>query len=574
VKTPAHLTPAQLPPRRHLLTVAVEDYFQVVAFKKLIDANHWHRFEQRIERNTQRTLDLLDEFGVKATFFTLGWVADEMPEVVRAIAARGHEVASKGYLHRTIQDMTPGEFREDVQRAREAIERASGTRVVGYRIARGHLGLADLWALDVLAEEGFAYDSSFYPRMRSIAAEPWRRFPFKHPHAGAEIAEFPLATWEWNGRLFPIAGGAYLRQLPHALVSRALDGWHRKHAAPMVMYFHIWELDPDLPQITAATRLARLRQYRNLDQMPARLRYYMSHYAFEPIRDRLGLAAEPAPVRARAELPTAPAAALAPGVVRTPVTLVVPCFNEQSVLPYLRNTLRRVAEDMAATYDVRYLFVDDGSSDDTWQVLQQVFGGLPDTRLVRHEVNRGVAAAILTGLNAAETEIVCSIDCDCTYDPRQLAELIPKLGDDVALVTASPYHPSGRVMNVPPWRLVLSKGLSFLYRCSFTQKLHTYTSCFRVYRRSQVKDLELRESGFLGVAEMLILLDRDGKRIVEHPAVLEVRLLGHSKMKLLRTISGHLRLLGRMAITRRAPAAPPAPVPPAEPGQVPSSAKS
>ena len=166
---------------------------------------------------------------------------------------------------------------------------------------------------------------------------------------------------------------------------------------------------------------------------------------------------------------------------------------------------------------------------------------------MRHDVNRGVAAAILTGVGGADTEVVCSIDCDCTYDPRQLAEMIPKLEDDVAVVTASPYHPSGRVANVPGWRLLLSRTLSFLYRRAFRQKLYTYTSCFRVYRRSQVKDLHLRESGFLGVAETLILLDRDGKRIVEHPAVLEVRLLGHSKMKLMRTIAGHLRLLGRMA---------------------------
>jgi glycosyltransferase involved in cell wall biosynthesis len=241
------------------------------------------------------------------------------------------------------------------------------------------------------------------------------------------------------------------------------------------------------------------------------------------------------------------------------------------VLPYLRNTLQRVGKDLGAHYDVRFLFVDDGSSDGTWQVLQELFGPLPGYKLVRHEVNRGVAAAILTGINAAESEIVCSIDCDCTYDPRQLVDMIPKLEDDVSVVTASPYHPSGRVMNVPPWRLMLSKGLSFLYRRAFRQKLHTYTSCFRVYRRSQVKGLALRESGFLGVAEILILLDRDGKRIVEHPAVLEVRLLGQSKMKLLHTISGHLRLLSRMAFTRPSPAPARSPEPPVEAEQLPRS---
>ncbi len=244
----APTTPSVSPAKRHLLTIAVEDYFQVVAFRKLIDPSLWYRFERRVERNTRRALDLLDEFGVKATFFTLGWVAEEMPEIVREIATRGHEVASKGYYHRTIQEMTPGEFREDVQRSREAIERATGVSVIGYRIARGHLGPADLWALDVLADEGFAYDSSFYPRLGSIADEPWRRFSFTHRHAGRELSEFPLATWGWRGWLIPIAGGAYLRHLPHALMSRALEHWHRRYESPLVMYFHIWELDRGFAQ--------------------------------------------------------------------------------------------------------------------------------------------------------------------------------------------------------------------------------------------------------------------------------------------------------------------------------------
>ena len=542
---PLRGSPATMRQRRHLLTVAVEDYFQVVAFSRLIDANNWYRFERRIERNTKRTLDLLDEFDVKATFFALGWVADEMPEVLREITARGHEVASKGYLHRTIHEMTPGEFRDDVIRSREAIERATGTRVVGYRIARGHIGPDDLWALDILAEEGFAYDSSFYPRLRSIADERWRRFPFRHQHAGSDITEFPLATWQWHGWSFPVAGGAYLRQLPHTMISHALEQWHRRYSVPMVMYFHVWELDPELPKITAASLITRLRQYRNLEQMPSRLRYYLSRYAFEPIREHMGIAPQAAAVTTPSDRTDADAAVEA--AARVPITLVMPCFNEETVLPYLRNTLQRVSQDLSAKYEVRYLFVDDGSRDATWPLLQQIFGSLPGCRLIRHDVNRGVAAAILTGVGGADTEVVCSIDCDCTYDPRQLAEMIPKLEDDVAVVTASPYHPSGRVANVPGWRLLLSRTLSFMYRRAFRQKLYTYTSCFRVYRRSHVKDLHLRESGFLGVAETLILLDRDGKRIVEHPAVLEVRLLGHSKMKLMRTIAGHLRLLGRMA---------------------------
>lgn len=541
-----------LPPRRHLLTIAVEDYFHAVAFRKLIASSQWYRFERRVERNTLRTLDLLDEFGVKATFFALGWVADEMPEVLRGIAERGHEVASKGYYHRTIQEMTPAEFREDVQRSREAIERATGTRVVGYRIARGHIGSEDLWALDVLAEEGFAYDSSFYPRGFSARGAPWQRFEFTHRHAQAQLEEFPLATWRApGGALVPIAGGAYLRQLPHALISRAIDQWVRKQRSPLVMYFHVWELDPEPPRITAAPGHTRVRQYRNVGKMPAILRHYLQRYPFEPIRTHLGLVPEPVQPRAK-QAPGAVAVRAAGDAPRTPVTLVIPCFNEQKVLPYLANTLRKVASDFGAGYELSCVFVDDGSSDDTWQTLHAQFAAFERCEFLRHDVNRGVAAAMLTGIRAAPTEIVCSIDCDCTYDPHQLRDMIPKLDEGVAVVTASPYHPSGRVLNVPQWRLFLSRGLSFMYRRMFNQKLYTYTSCFRVYRRSAVKHLELRESGFLGVAEMLVLLDREGKRIVEHPAVLEVRLLGHSKMKLARTIGGHLRLLARMLTAGRA----------------------
>ncbi len=139
------------------------------------------------------------------------------------------------------------------------------------------------------------------------------------------------------------------------------------------------------------------------------------------------------------------------------------------------------------------------------------------------------------------------MDCDCTYDPIEMATMIPMLEPGVDLVTASPYHPKGRVVNVPGWRLTLSRGASLLYRAVVGQGLHTYTSCFRVYRKSAVVDLELTEGGFLGVAELLGLLALRGGRIVEHPATLEVRLFGQSKMKTAKTIQGHLRLLSRFA---------------------------
>jgi polysaccharide deacetylase family protein (PEP-CTERM system associated) len=563
-------------PERQLLTVVLEDYFQVAPLRGVIPTRRWSRFETRVDGNTDKALALLDEFGIKATFFVVGWIADEMPEVVRRVASRGHEIASKGYYHRGIRQLCREEFRHDLLRSREALERAAGTRVLGYRIAEGWLGPQDLWALDVLAEEGFLYDSSIRPIFRGFAAQPERRRMHCHPHEGRMLWEFPIPTWTLGGWSLPIAGGNYLRQAPPALMRRAVASWQRAAAEPLLMYFHVWELDPEQPRIQAAPLWERVRQYRNLDRMDGILRPYLEAYRFtgiadylerrgvelpaEPLRAALPAAVAAAPVAtlparlgspAVSPLPDAAAdAAPQPNPNRQPVTLVVPCYNEELTLPYLANTLRSVEAALAASYELRFIFVDDGSCDGTWDAMQRIFGGRPRHALLRHDANRGVAAAILTGIRHADTEVVCSIDCDCTYDPHQLRRLIPLLEEGVDLVTASPYHPQGRVCNVPAWRLGLSKGLSRLYRLVLRQQLATYTSCFRVYRRAAVVGLPVKAPGFLGVAEMLGLLDLAGGRIVECPAALEVRLLGRSKMKIGKTMAGHLRLLARLAATR------------------------
>jgi glycosyltransferase involved in cell wall biosynthesis len=170
--------------------------------------------------------------------------------------------------------------------------------------------------------------------------------------------------------------------------------------------------------------------------------------------------------------------------------------------------------------------------------------------MVRHAHNRGVAAGIITGIRKASTEIVCSMDCDCTYDPHELARMIPLLAEGVDMVTASPYHPKGAVLNVPRWRLALSKTLSRMYRVVLHQRLATYTSCFRVYRRDAVAAVHIEHPGFLGVAEMIGKLDLTGSRIVEFPTTLAVRMIGRSKMKVLRTIAGHVKLLMELWLLR------------------------
>jgi polysaccharide deacetylase family protein (PEP-CTERM system associated) len=568
------MTPATAAPRRHVLTIALEDYFQVGAFNRFVQRNQWYRFETRLEQNTDRCLALLAQHGSKATFFTLGWVATRFPQLLRKVADAGHEVAVKGYYHRGIRDMTPEEFEADALRAKAAAEAATGSPVRGYRLADGWLAPDELWALDRLAAIGFRYDSSIAPMRRAFADQPARAVVHEHT---PRFWELPISTAPILGCRVPVAGGNYLRQLPEFLTRRAVARWVRDHDAPLVSYFHAWELDPEQPRLAIGGPLTRTRHYRNLHRMEARLGRLLAAYPFTSAADYLGFTTnadevsfDVAPRRAGHDsdrivvsLPNVPAAE------RVAVSIVVPCFNEEDVLPYLSRTLDRVAGALAFRYDIRFILVDDGSTDRTWDALTATFAGRPGFDLVRHEINRGVAAAIQTGIRRAETEIVGSMDCDCTYDPLELGNMIPLLKPGVDLVTASPYHPAGHVRNVPGWRLVLSKGASWMYRRVLRQKLHTYTSCFRVYRRSAVVDLPIENGRFLGVSELLGRLDLAGGTVVEHPATLEVRMLGRSKIKTVRTILGHLGLMARLSLARlrgtnaQRPAPPPAdPAPP------------
>ncbi|MBK8151019.1 MAG: DUF3473 domain-containing protein [Acidobacteria bacterium] len=536
------------PHPKNLLTVLVEDYFHVGAFENLIQRRNWGNFDPRYERNTLKTLDLLDELETRATFFVLGWIAERNPKLIRVITSRGHEVASRGFYHRGLKNLTSDEFREDLRKSNLAIENAGGQKVIGYRSAEKLNYQKDSWIFDVLSEEGFVYDASFLPSRRDNDAQ---RFAHQVHTGGRAVWEFPYSTANVGLGLLPIAGGNYFRQIPYTLMRRAVRNWTTGFDQPFVMYFHVWELDAEQPRISAASTYNRIRHYRKLDKMEWIIKENLRKYPFTTAADYLGLESET--VVSALEMETVETIRIQtpePGA-ENPVTVVVPCYNEESSLPYLANTLRSVGAKLNdAGYAPKFLFVDDASTDGTLKKLEELFGGKENVTVVRHEKNQGVAAGILTGLRTAETEIVCSMDCDCTYDPHELVRMIPLLTEDTDLVTASPYHRDGAVRNVPGWRLFLSKGASWLYRRTLRSKLDTYTSCFRVYRRSAVVDLPVEENGFLGVAEMLGRLDLAGGKIVEYPAVLEVRLFGFSKMKTARTIAGHLRLLTRLAKIR------------------------
>jgi glycosyltransferase involved in cell wall biosynthesis len=319
------------------------------------------------------------------------------------------------------------------------------------------------------------------------------------------------------------------------------------------MYFHVWELDSEQPRINAASRYNRIRHYRKLDKMEWILKENLQKYDFCDAAEFLGLKNEIQTVQS-AKCEVQSPVEIKESKIQNPkskISIVIPCYNEEASLPYLANTLRSVEANLSEKgFEPNFIFVDDKSKDETFKKLNELFSKKKNVRIIRHTENQGVAAGIMTGLKASETEIVCSMDCDCTYDPHELENMLPLLVEDVDLVTASPYHKSGGVRNVPEWRLFLSKGASWLYRRALHSKLDTYTSCFRVYRRSSFVNLDVQEKGFLGVAEMLGRLDLNGGKIIEYPAVLEVRLFGFSKMKTARTIFGHLKLLSKLSKMR------------------------
>ncbi len=528
-----------------LLSINLEDYFQVAPMRQLIPPRNWSRFSTRIEETTARTLDLLDRHERQATFFVLGWIAEQHPDLVAEITRRGHAVASKGYLHQRFDQMTLDTFEDDLKRSIDAIGAATGQAPLGYRIAEGSLPSDRMDAFERLARNGMRYDSSMRPFGPAFVGKPkWREVQTLSGE-GWELTEVPLSADTLLGMPMPITGGNYLRQIPKAVFEARLARYRRHTNQPWHFYFHTWELDPEQPRVTATSTLGHIRQYRNLERMPERIEDLVSRFAFTSLETFFDLDAQPAKPTVRKPAAAAPSITTlaTPAQPKTRVTLVVPCYNEAMTLPYLDRTLTAFAEENEETLDLSYIFVDDGSTDETWPTLHTLFGNRGDVTLIKHEVNSGIAAATMTGIRAAKDDIIASIDCDCSFDPHELKAMIPMLTNDVDMVQASPYHPKGGVMNVPGWRLVLSQNLSRLYGRILNHRFFSYTACFRVYRRSAVAGLELHDGGFMGIMEIFVLLDQAGAKIVEYPAVLETRLLGVSKMKTLSVIGDHLGLL-------------------------------
>lgn len=532
----------------HIATVQLQDYYQHKVFEAVVTRRHWSRFESRLRRNVELTLELFSRFGVRATFFTLGWIAEQFPDLLAEVGREGHEIACAGYWGVDRRTVSQTEFRTDIRLGKHALERAVGHRIDGYRCVRRSFSDKELWLVDLVAEEDFHYDSSLMPNGFAGTAFDTRH-PFVRETRRGPVHEIPHSTQSVMGYRVPIGGGNFLRQLPQRLMFRAFLRWIRGADAPFVLYFHPWELDADIPDVSAFDRVTHVRQYRNLGKLRDILPRYFEEAAFGTAREYLQLAPPSTDVASSetAAFPETERIAGAVGSVsRTPVTVVIPCHNEEAAIPYLSRALDELTASAARLYQLRYLFVDDKSTDGTVTLLKRTFPDSGRHKVIELSQNLGVSGAIQAGIDAAETEIVCSIDADCSYDPLELLNMIPLLDTHTALVTASPYHEEGTVLGVPGWRLFLSRGLSGIYRIFLNHKLATYTSCFRVYRRSVVQHWKPEHGDFRGIVELLARLDMAGQRIKEYPTTLQSRLFGFSKMKTLKTIQAHLRLLGRM----------------------------
>jgi polysaccharide deacetylase family protein (PEP-CTERM system associated) len=354
-------------PIANALTIDVEDYFQVHAFSGVINPADWDNYESRVEGNTYRILEMLSNpdvsnnsyasnrssgfakrtennvqivqssteanslersnvsngssNSIKATFFILGWIAERYPGLVREIAEQGHEIASHGYRHELVTNQTPDEFRADVARTKKILEDITGEEVVGYRASTYSITKKTLWALRILAEEGYRYDSSIFPVHHDVYGFPGApRFPFKvslngdvqtvRSFAAANsfarsnrsnvsnisndsnnsndsniLWEFPISTIRLLRQNIPIAGGGYFRLFPYWLVKRLLGHINRTEQRPFIFYLHPWEFDPEQPRIDTASLKSRLRHYLNLDKVENRFRSLLSDFNFVPIRD-------------------------------------------------------------------------------------------------------------------------------------------------------------------------------------------------------------------------------------------------------------------------------------------------
>ncbi|MDP2561125.1 XrtA system polysaccharide deacetylase [Psychrobium sp. 1_MG-2023] len=265
------------------MTVDVEDYFQVSAFAKHYPHSRWDSQPLRVEKNTQRLLSLFNKHQIKATFFTLSWVAERCPNLIKEIVAQGHELASHGHWHQRVSELSPQEFKQDLYRSKSILEQVSGVEVMGYRAPSFSIGDENFWAFEIIRELGFRYSSSTYPIKHDHYGVPqWPRFSYQ---VIDELIEIPVTTLKRYCKTWPIAGGGYFRLAPYQLSRWALKQFHLQEQRAAVFYVHPWELDPQQPRTCGVGYKTRFRHYLNLDKVEQRLGCLLTDFNWSTMKN-------------------------------------------------------------------------------------------------------------------------------------------------------------------------------------------------------------------------------------------------------------------------------------------------
>ena len=277
----------KLSPTVNAMTVDVEDFFQVSAWDGVIDPKDWGQYTPRVADNTRRLVDLFEQHNVKATFFTLGWVAERFPELIKEIHQRGHEIASHGYAHRRASEQTQEVFYADVKRSKDHLEDLIGQAVIGYRAPSFSIGYTNEWAFQTLVELGFKYSSSTYPVKHDLYGTPdWPRFAYNRPEG---ITEIPIPTYKWLGKQMAIGGGGYFRLYPYSLSRHLIKNYLKAERQPYSFYFHPWEIDPKQPKVEGGPWKSNFRHYVNLDKTYGKLESLLTDFHWSTMQDVYGV---------------------------------------------------------------------------------------------------------------------------------------------------------------------------------------------------------------------------------------------------------------------------------------------
>jgi len=267
------------------MSIDVEDYFQVSAFEPYVAKNQWDNLPHRVENNTYKILDILDDKQIKATFFTLGWIAERYPSIVKRIVSDGHELACHGYEHIRVTEQTPEQFKSDVYKAKNILEQFTGKEIKGYRAASYSINASNLWALNVLQELGFKYSSSIYPVKHDLYGMPEApRFMFE-PIQDQDFKEIPITTVQFGNKNWPCGGGGFFRFYPYTVSKWALNRVNNQEQQSAIFYFHPWEIDPKQPRQSGLSLKTRTRHYLNLEKMESRINQLLTDFKWDTMEN-------------------------------------------------------------------------------------------------------------------------------------------------------------------------------------------------------------------------------------------------------------------------------------------------